>query len=123
MKNVETDRLKLSAGYKWLSNFNELDDELYEWLMIAAPHIEQSDKYFAYENLERLVIKSPEKVGNILIELFKNGVSYDISRGRIATMVQVLYDSGLKEIADTICNMHGENGIHFLRDVFRKNKS
>ncbi len=123
MKNVETDRLKLSAGFKWLSNFNELDDELYEWLMIAAPYIEQSDKYFAYQNLEKLVIKSPEKVGNILIELFKNGVSYDISRGRIATMVQVLYDNGLKEIADTICNMHGEKGIHFLRDVFQKNKS
>ncbi len=123
MKNAETDRLKLSAGFKWLSNFNELDDEIYEWLMIAAPYIEQSDKYFAYQNLEKLVIKSPEKVGNILIELFKNGVSYDISRGRIATMVQVLYDNGLKEIADTICNMHGEKGIHFLRDVFQKNKS
>jgi hypothetical protein len=121
LKNPEIDKLKLSGGFKWLKAFNEIDEELYKWLMLAAPHLEQTDKYFAFENLQKHVNMSPEKVGNILVEIFNHGIAYDISRGKIATMVQVLYDNGLKEIADKICNMHGEKGIHFLRDVFERN--
>lgn len=122
-KNPETDKLRLSGSCKWLKNFNEIDAELYEWLMFIAPHVNQGDKYFVFECLDKHINKSPEKVGSILVEIFSHGIEYDISRGKISTMIQVLYDKGFREIADRICNMHGEKGIHYLRDVFERNKN
>jgi len=121
-KDPETDELRLSGSCKWLKNFNEIDADLYQWLIFIAPHINQGDKYFVFEYLEKHINKSPEKVGNILVEIFNHGIEYDISRGKISAMIQVLYDNGFRELADKICNMHGEKGIHYLRELFERNK-
>jgi len=56
----------------------------------------------------------------ILIELFKNEITYDISRGKLQKMVEILYDKGFKETANKICFLHGEKGFHFLRELYIK---
>lgn len=123
MEDKELDSYILSGCCKWLNSVEEIDDELYEVLLNSAVHINQRDRYSIIESLSKHINNCPEKVGNILIEIFKKEVSYDISRGKLQEIVESLYDKGLKDIADKICLLHGEKGFHFLRDIYDRYNS
>lgn len=123
MEDKELDSYILSGCCKWLNSVEEIDDELYEILLNSAVHINQRDRYSIIESLSKHINNCPEKVGNILIEIFKKEVSYDISRGKLQEIVESLYDKGLNNIADKICLLHGEKGFHFLRDIYDKYNS
>jgi len=120
MEDEELDSHILSGCCKWLNSIEEIDDELHEILLRSASFISQRDRYSVIEALSKHINNYPEKVGSILIELFKKEVSYDISRGKLQEMVENLYDKGIKEIADKICLIHGEHGFHFLRSLYIK---
>lgn len=123
MEDKELDIYILSGCCKWLNSVEEIDDELYEVLLKSAVHINQRDRYSVIESLSKHINNCPDKVGNILIEIFKKEVSYDISRGKLQEIVENLYDKELKDIADKICLLHGEKGFHFLRDIYDKYNS
>ncbi|MDF2157657.1 hypothetical protein [Algoriphagus sp. CAU 1675] len=123
MEDKELDSYILSGCCKWLNSVEEIDDELYEVLLNSAVYINQRDRYSIIESLSKHIKNCSEKVGNILIEIFKKEVSYDISRGKLQEIVEGLYDKGLKDIADKICLLHGEKGFHFLRDIYDKYNS
>lgn len=123
MEDKELDPYILSGCCKWLNSVEEIDDELYQVLLNSAVHINQRDRYSVIESLSKHIDNCPEKVGNILIEIFKKEVSYDISKGKLQEIVENLYSKGLKDIADKICLLHGEKGFHFLRDIYDKYNS
>lgn len=123
MEDKELDSYILSGCCKWLNSVEEIDDELYEILLNSAVHINQRDRYSIIESLSKHINNCPEKVGGILIEIFKKEVSYDISRGKLQDIVESLYDKGLNNIADRICLLHGEKGFHLLRDIYDKYNS
>ena len=120
MDDKELHSYILSGCCKWLNSIEEIDDELYEILLGSATFINQHDRYSVIESLSKHINNYPEKVGSILLELFKKEVSYNISRGKLQEMVEELYDKGFKEIADKICLIHGEHGFHFLRGLYMK---
>lgn len=120
MDDKELDSYILSGCCKWLNSVQEIDDEIYEVLLNSVAFINQRDRYSVIESLSKHINNSPEKVGNILIELYNKEVTYDISRGKLQEMVENLYDTGFKEIADKICLIHGEHGFHFLRSLHIK---
>ena len=88
--------------------------------MLTTHVINQEDRYFFIEGLSVHVNTQTEVVAKILRELFTQEVSYDISRGKIGEMVEVIYKSGFKGLADKICILHAEKNILFLRDVHSK---
>ena len=120
MRSKEIDSFILSGCCKWLNSIEEIDNELYEIILTSAPYINQRDRYSVLESLSKHINNYPEKVGNILVELFKIEVSYDISRGKLHEMVENLYEKNYKAIADKICLIHGEHGFHFLRSLYIK---
>jgi len=120
MEDKELDPYILSGCCKWLNRVEEIDDELYEVLLNSAVHINQRDRYSVIESLSKHINNCSEKVGSILLEIFKKEVSYDISSGKLQEIIENLYGKGLKDIADKICLIHGEKGFHFLRDIYDK---
>ncbi len=56
----------------------------------------------------------------ILVELCRNEVNYDISRGKLLKMVEILYDNGLIDLGNKICLLHAEQGFYFLRELYVK---
>ena len=47
-------------------------------------------------------------------------MSYDISRGKLQEMVEILFEKGQIEIGNNICLLHAEQGFHFLRELYIK---
>ncbi len=119
-EDEEMDSYILSGCCKWLNSIYEIDKELFEILSSSAPYVNQRDRYAVIEALSKHINNFPEEVGLVLIELFIKEISYDISRGKLEEMVEILYEKGFKEIGDKICLLHGENGFHFLRDLYIK---
>lgn len=120
LSDAETDRYILSGCSKWVKNILTIDDELFECLMFTTHIINQEDRYFFIEGLSVHINSQTEIVAKILNELFTQEVSYDISRGKIGDMVEVIYEAGYKELADNICLLHGEKDILFLRELYSK---
>ncbi|GAB3832752.1 hypothetical protein GCM10028895_50900 [Pontibacter rugosus] len=112
MEDEKLDSYILSGCCKWLNSIEEIDEDIFEILSKSAIYINHRDRYSVFESLSKHINNDPEKVGLILIELFKKEVSYDISRGKLHEMVENLYDKGFKEIGDKICLLHGV-GFHF----------
>jgi hypothetical protein len=120
LENEVIDEFILSGCCNWINSIDEIDKELFEVLSNSVAHLSQRDRYSVIESLSKHLNNSPEEVGLILIELFKKEVSYDISRGKLHEMVEILFDKGYKDISDKICLLHGEQGFHFLRDLYIK---
>jgi hypothetical protein len=122
LKDPQIDKYILSGCCKWVSSIPEIDDEIVEWMKQSAKFISQQDRYSIINGLSKHINTTPGKVGEILLELFKNEVSYDVSRGKVKEMVKILFENGYKKIASDICIIHAEKGNHDLRDIFIKFK-
>ncbi|AXV37950.1 MAG: hypothetical protein CIT01_06925 [Methanobacterium sp. BRmetb2] len=106
---------------RWLVFFDEIDDELFEWLMLSAKYLKRGSNHrLIVENLLNCVEKSPKKVAEIFIEMLNNGAYPDYKQENIVKIVEILYEKGEKESADKICNLYGERNVHFLREIYKK---
>lgn len=110
----------LSGCCKWLDSIDVIDKEIFEIVLNSLRYVNQRDRYSVIDALSKHINNATKEVGLLLIELFKTEVSYDISRGKLKQMVEILYEGGFKEIADQICLLHGEKGFHFLRELYIK---
>jgi hypothetical protein len=119
-ENDKIDILILSGTCKWLDSIDNIDKEIFEIVLNSIRYLNQQDRYSVIEGLSKHINNTTEEVGLILIEIFKKEVNYDISRGKLIEMVEILYNKGIKEIADKICLLHGEKGFHFLRELYIK---
>jgi hypothetical protein len=107
---------------KWLSLIDEIDDEVLKWLKLSAKYTPSDtvDVSFFIEYLMKHATLTPEKVGEIYLEIL-NADAYPIYKKEdIQGIVQILYEQDQKEIADKICNMYGEKGIDLLRPLYEK---
>lgn len=120
LENEKIDKFLLSGSCKWLDSINEIDEEIFEIVLNSVRYVNQRDRYSVIEAVSKHINNSTKEVGLILIELLKLEVSYDISRGKLAEMVEILYENKFTEIADQICLLHGEKGFHFLRQLYIK---
>jgi vacuolar-type H+-ATPase subunit F/Vma7 len=101
--------------------FDEIDDEVFEWIMLSAKYIKIGSNHRSIvDNLLKCVEKSPEKVSKIFIEILNNGTYPDYKKENIQKIVEILYQKGKKESADKICNMYGKKNIHFLRELYNQ---
>ena len=120
LEDPEIDKYILSGCCKWLNSISEIDEHVMLWISKSIPYISQRDKYTIIESLSKHINNAPEKVGIILLELFKIEVSYEISRGKIAEMLVILYEKGIIEFANKICLLHAEKGFHQFRELYIK---
>jgi hypothetical protein len=108
----------------WLSLVDEIDDDLFKYLKFSAKHIQtKMDEHFFIEYLLKHASTEPKKVGEICLEMLDAGVYPDFRQEDIKKIVQILYDLGQKENADKVCNLYGEKGFNFLRDIYQKNRT
>ena len=75
---------------------------------------------FFIEYLRRHVMKTPNKVGSLYLQMLKAGTYPDYKKEDIVTIVQSLYDLKEKETANRICNIYHSKGFEFLRETFEK---
>jgi hypothetical protein len=120
LENYDIDSYILSGCCQWINSINTIDGEIFELMLHSVKFINERDRYSVIESLAKHINNSPEYVGNILVELFKCEVSYDISRGKIHEMVEILFEKGMTSLSNQICLLHAEKGFHFLRDLFIK---
>jgi hypothetical protein len=108
----------------WLGLVDEIDDEVQQWSVLTARYIRaQFHESGLVEQLAKHVDKTPDEVGRIYIEMLNAGTYPTYRETDIRKVVENLYRKGEKEHADTICNMYGEVGQYFLRDLYEQNHS
>ena len=62
-------------------------------------------------------------MGEIYVEMMKGGAYPSHPDDKIKDIVECLYNNGCKEYADTICNMYGEVGMYFLKELYKGYKN
>jgi hypothetical protein len=106
---------------KWLSLIDEIDDEIYVWLKLSAKYVNRDfESTFFIEYLIEHASKTPAKVGEIYLEMLQAGIYPYYEQEQIQNIVCSLYENKEKEIADKICNLYGEKGYLFLKDIYKK---
>jgi hypothetical protein len=108
----------------WLGLVDEIDDEVYEWMRHLVKYLE---KYqftgFLVEYLLRHAEKTPEKVGQIYVDMLSNGIYPLYKEEDIKELVRKLYAT-CPDLADRICNIYGSKGyVELLEDVYREHHS
>ncbi|GAH48688.1 unnamed protein product, partial [marine sediment metagenome] len=106
---------------KWLSLIDEIDEQILNWLKLSVKYIQVNfNTPFFIEYLLKHASSSPEKVGELYIEMLNSNVYPKYKMENIQEIVQILYNEKQNKIADKICNMYGEKGFNFLRKYMRK---
>lgn len=118
LENRQQDILFLSGCCTWLLNIDKIDDELLDIILNSVQYLNSQDRRNFYNALSKHIHATPQEVGTIMVELSKGDVFYNLSRDKIKDLVATLYKNGVKDKADRICNLHGEKGIHFLRELY-----
>ena len=121
--DVEPDKQKILAGlFNWISVFDEIDDEMYEWLKISAAYIRygRSGLHF-FDYLLEYVEKAPERVAELILINANAGNHIPYDRKKLQRIVENLYRSGQKERADRICNSYLAAGHDHLREIYARN--
>ena len=117
----------LSPLSAWLGLVDEIDTEILESVKASIKYIDKVPGYGmtlsrVIEALLRHVLITPQKVGEIYLEIPKSEMWYlqGVKKGDIEKTVRILYEKGHKDIADKICNRFGEAGVDFLGSVYEE---
>lgn len=101
----------------------KIDTESFEWLKLSALYVDFGfNASFFIEYLDHLKDKDEKAgtyTGEIFLEILKNSTP-DFDQKHIGSIVEYLYSTDRKEIADEICNTYGARGFEFLRDIYDK---
>ncbi len=105
----------------WLSILNEFDDEVLKWIKFSSIYVNRSHElHRLVENLLLQATKNPNNVAEVYLHLIKNDIYPDYKEDNIIQTIDIIFNSGLKEKANIICNAYFDIGKYFLRDVFNK---
>ena len=117
----------LSPLSMWLGLIDKIDDEVLAWVKVSMNYL---DKVLGYadtlsnviEALQKHVLTTPEKVGEIYLEIpdSEMWILGQTQKNEVEETVRILYKKGYKDIADKICNRFGKAGVDFLRSVFEE---
>ena len=100
---------------------DSIDDTRLRWLLMSAPYVEvQYRGPFLLEYLTRLASPSPQAVAQIVITMLTTATP-TYHADHIRSLVTKLYDAGLTEEADAVCNMYATRGhSDLLRDLYER---
>ena len=102
-----------------VSIFNEIDDEMSEWIKFSAIYTPSNyNLHYLVEYLLSIAEKNPEKVGEIYLHLLDSGISPQDTFDNVKETVEKIYSAGYKDIGNQISNKYLENGHFFLRNTF-----
>lgn len=107
----------------------KIDSENVEWLKLSARYVEnQFNSNSFIGDLDRLKDKDAKGyVGKIFLEMLKEYIPFPHTEQEyVKSIVKYLYKRGTeksKKDANTICNIYGENGHEFLRELWEKHNS
>lgn len=103
--------------------FDELDSDIIGWLQQSIKTLEQRDNYQFLEFISRIIMKNPEESGELFLDYIVNAKFIpDYKQETIRKIVEELYSSGHKNLANKICEVYAKNNLCFLRDLFEKNQ-
>lgn len=107
---------------KWLCLVDEINEETVEWLKLSAKYQVDYNTTFFIEYLLEHVNNTPDQVGEIFLEMLESDIYPEYKKEHIEGIIQRLYDQKQKSVADKICNLYGERGYDFLKDLFENNR-
>ena len=112
----------ISELSRWLSLVDSIDADILEWLKLSAKYIETNfNSSFLIEYLLPHTVKTPDKVGQVLLAVLDTDVYPQYKKENIGDIVRQLYAHRQEEIADTICNSYMAKGIDFLKPIYEEN--
>jgi len=119
----EQDKKILSELSKLAIFLPKIDTETFKWLKLSAQYVHFGfNASFFIKYLDYLKSKNEKAgtyTGKIYLEILKNSTP-DFDEKHIRSIVEYLYNSCRKEIANEICNIYGASGFEFLRDIYDK---
>lgn len=109
----------------WVKYFDSIDEEMFTWLLKGTAFVDEfQDTYVFISSLRRLANADPRNVGELFYSLVKCAEEVPTYKAEdVVYIVEVLYASGEKIVADKICNLYAEKDVHLLKDVYFKNQS
>jgi len=116
-------QILLSDLSKWISLVDIIDDQIFQWLKLSIKYFQVHNHTSLFiEYLLEHVLKAPEKVGKLYLEMLNSNIYPDYKKESIQEIIDVLYQSDHRKIADRICNLYLSNGMDLLRDIYEKNR-
>lgn len=100
------------------------ENSVFEQIKKVAPHVDRHrDSTFFVEYMNRYTRKEDiKKIGDIFLEMLK-GTLPVYKKEDIQSIVKKLYDNRFNDAANKICNIYGENNLHFLRELWEENNN
>lgn len=109
----------IGESYRWLGFFDEIDDEIKEWMLLSVANLQS----FAASQVIRILVgytkKNPTQVGELLFALV-SAESQIPSHSKLEKIVEELFEFGNAEVAKQISNECLRKGYLGLREVVRK---
>ena len=108
--------------FNWISVFDEIDDEMYEWLGVSAAHVRygRNGSHF-FEYLLKHAVNTPERVAELILIHADAGNHFPYEKKELQQIVDDLYRSGQQERADRICNSYLAAGHDYLMEIYARN--
>ena len=114
----------LSPLSQWIGLIDEIDDEVLAWIKISINYLHKVPGYAltlskVIEALQKHVLITPEKVGEIYLEIPESElwVLGQTQKNEVEETVRTLYKKGHNATADAICERFAKAGALFLRLV------
>lgn len=109
---------------KWLPLFRKLDKEACTWVKLAIPHLNDYRQTMFIEDLMLHAPHQPKLAADLLLHFIqeprKNEYYED---GPLSNLIQILYQQGERDIADTVCDRLGRMGnFPKIKAVYLENR-
>lgn len=102
----------------------EINSENFKWLRLSVLFFDEyvhSSLFIEYLDNLKDKTKSPKLIGEIFLEILKiKKLTPYIGQDKVKSIVEFLYQRGVKKEADEICNSYAERGFLFLRQIYEK---
>ena len=114
----------LSPLSQWIGLIDEIDDEVLAWIKVSINYLDKVPGYAltlskVIEALQKHVLITPEKVGEIYLEIPESElwVLGQTQKGEVEETVRTLYKKGHNATAEAICERFAKAGVLFLRSI------
>lgn len=120
-KDLDYDVAKYFIGesYRWLGFFDEIDDEIKEWMLLSVQNLQPLATSQVIKRLNNFSKKNPVQVGELLLALVLSESRIPIY-SELEKIVEELFESGNGEAAKHIANECLCKGYLGLREIVRK---
>ena len=111
----------LSTLTMLVSLFKDIDDEMLEWLKLSSIFTpEQYQLYHLIDYLEKIVEHSPSQVGKLYLFMLDCNITFREFHDDVYNTIRKIYETGLVDIGNEICDKFVENGDFSTRDLFEE---